>query len=284
MAAKLAPIGFEKIYSNEMKVYIGFEQFEDEQQNSPTRVYPLDDTMPIPIHLPPNNYFPMNQVESIPDTRRSHTAHTTNSHESVKRTLSHPQLSTIYNEIANEWSKIQWLTFTDSRTKTYLTLFSDSAELVTIETAIQQYQPTSASTVLLSLPECLLIRTNSKTRAVFLPNSTLSIENLCDKDVDQHVFVYKLLAILCHSNETNSQIMFYKNLQFNCWYIYYDQCKATNSHSNLLSNEEQIQMDLFVQSTGDSNQIDLTKFSSSLSNLFNHPIVFVYLPEKHKET
>ena len=41
MASKLAPIGFEKIYSNEMKVYIGFEQFEDERRNSPTRVYPL---------------------------------------------------------------------------------------------------------------------------------------------------------------------------------------------------------------------------------------------------
>ena len=42
MESKLAPIGFEKIYTDGMKICIGFEQFEDEQEKNTTRAYPLD--------------------------------------------------------------------------------------------------------------------------------------------------------------------------------------------------------------------------------------------------
>ncbi|UJR23351.1 hypothetical protein I4U23_026363 [Adineta vaga] len=270
MESQLAPIGFEKICSDAMKLYIGFEHFEDDeqQQKSTTRVYPSDDIMPMPRHFAQAN---------------SSYNSDTNSHPSVKKALSHPELSIIYNEIMNEWSKYRWLTFADHHTKTYLTFYSDSTDTVTIQMAINQYQRTNTSTSLLSLPECLLIRTHSKTQAVFLPNSILSIENLCDKDVNQTSFEYKLMAIICHLNETNSKIMFHKNFSLNCWHIYYDQSVALHSHSNRLSDEEQIQMDSFVQRKDEFNSIDLTEFSSPLSNLCNHPIIYVYLPEENKQ-
>jgi len=85
------------------------------------------------------------------------------------------------------------------------------------------------------------------------------------------------MAILCHSNETNSKQMFYKDFQSNSWYIYYDQSMFSHSHSNILSNEEQYQLESFIQQ---KNPIDLSKFTPPLSTLCNHPIVYVYIPEE----
>ncbi|CAF0898105.1 unnamed protein product [Adineta steineri] len=268
MESKLVPIGFEGIVASEMKSYIGFEQYEDEQVDNISRVYPRDDTMPIPNQPIRNNF--------------DHSSnYNTNSHQSTKRTLSYPQVFSIYNEIVNEWSKIQWLIFTNNHTKTYLTLDSDADEFVTVQMAIDQYQCTSITTSLISLPECLLIRTKSRTQALFLPNSIISIENLCDTDITQRLFQYKLMAIICSSNNTNNKIMFYKDFQTNFWYIFCEQSIPLHSYSNKLTNEEQCQLELFIQPKDQLNNIDLSKFTSSLSALSNHPIIYVYIPAKN---
>jgi len=217
---------------------------------------------------------------SIPSASHS-LHHNTDSRPSTKKSLSYPQLFAIYNEIVHEWSKIQWLVFADNHKKTYLTLDSNTNGFVSVQMAINQCHHTKASTYLVSQPECLLIRTKSKTQAVFLPNSIISIDNLCDNNSAQSFFQYKLMAIVCHSNETNSQLMFYKDSHSDSWYIYYDQSISSHSHSNILSNEEQSQLELFIQETDEIiNHIDLSKFTSSLSALCNHPIIYVYTREK----
>jgi len=74
--------------------------------------------------------------------------------------------------------------------------------------------------------------------------------------------------------------MFYKDFQSNSWYIYYDQSILSHSHSNILSNEEQYQLESFIRQ---ENHIDLSEFTSPLSALWSHPIVYVYMPEKSNE-
>jgi hypothetical protein len=244
--------------------------------------------MPIPNQPLRNNFshFDYSSLNFNPmPLSSSHSPnHNTNSHTSTTtKSLSYPQLFAIYNEIVNEWSKIQWLIFVDNHRKTYLTLDSNTNGFVTVQMAINQYHHTSGSMSLLSLPECLLIRTKSQTQGVFLPNSIISIENLCDKNIAQNLFKHKLMAIVCHSNETNSKLMFYKDFHSNFWYIYYDQSISSHSHSNILSNEERHQLELFIQEKDQINHIDLSKFTCPLSALCNHPIVYVYIPAKTNE-
>lgn len=231
--------------------------------------------MPIPNQPLQNNYAhsdsPSFNSKTIPSSSHSHI--------SARKSLSYPQLFAIYSEIVNEWCKEQWFTFVDNRTETFLTLDSTTNELVTIQTAINQYQLTSGKTLIRSQPECLLIQTKLKTKSLFIPNPIISLENLCDKTVDQRLCLYKLMAIVCHLNETNSKVMFYKDFQSNSWYIYYDQSILSHSHSNILSNEEEYQLESFIQQ---KNHIDLSKFTSPLSALCHHPIVYVYIPEKSK--
>jgi hypothetical protein len=206
--------------------------------------------------------------------------HNNHSHTTARKSLSYPQLFAIYNEIVNEWCREQWFTFVDNRTETYLTLDSKTNELVTVQTAINQYQLTSGKTLIRSQPECLLIQTKSNAKSLFIPNSMISLENLCDNNSDIKLCRYKLMAIVCHSNETNSKLMFYKDFQSNSWYIYYDQSILSHSHSNILSNEEEYQLESFIQQ---KNHIDLSKLTSPLSALCHHPIIYVYIPEKSNE-
>jgi len=277
-----APIGFEGIFSNQPQTHIGFEQFETEQRTHMAPVYPLNNTMPHPNQPLQNNFYHSNNSSSISNTMPSspHSSrHNTSSHSSTRKSLSYPQLFAIFNEIVNEWSKEEWLTFNDTHTETYLTLDSNKNEFLTVQMAINQRYLTSGTTSLRSQPECLLIETQTKSNTLFSPNSIISLENLCDNNIAQKSVLYKLMAIVCHSMKTNSKLMFYKDFQSNSWYIYYDQSISSPSHSNILSNEEQFQLESFIQP---DDHIDLTQFQSPLSSLFNHPIIYVYIPEKKK--
>jgi hypothetical protein len=238
--------------------------------------------MPTPNEPLRNNYAHSDSPSFVSKTMpSSHSPkHNNHSHITARKSLSYPQLFAIYSEIMNEWCKEQWLTFVDNRTETYLTLDSNANELITVQTSINKYQLTSGKTLICSQPECLLIQTKSKSKTIFIPNSIISLENLCDNNITPKLCRYKLMAIICHSNETNSKLMFYKDFQSNSWYIYYDQSILSHSHSNILSNEEQYQLESFIKQ---ENHIDLSKFTFPLSALCHHPIVYVYIPEKSNE-
>jgi hypothetical protein len=232
------------------------------------------------LNLSPGNNF--NYPSSVPEPMPSSSLHSsprdTNSHLSTKHSLSFPQLFAIYTEIVTEWSQEKWLTFVDNHQETYLTLDSHTRGFLTIQMAIDQYYLTSGTNYLLSPPDCLLIRTKSRSENFFIPNSILSLENLCDTNVPHSLFQYKLMAIVCHLNESHSKIMFYKDYRSNNWYIYFDQTISSHSHSNVLSNEQQTELETFIQQQ--ENQIDGSKLASPLSALCNHPIIYVYIPEK----
>ena len=201
-----------------------------------------------------------------------------NPNSSLRRSLPYPQLFAIYTELINEWFQGRWLTFADDHQETYLTLDSTTEELLTTQTAIDGYYVTSGRTSLISKPECLLIRTKSKSKTLLLPNSVVSIDSLLDKNVTQKLLPYKLLAIICYSNETNSKLMFYKDKQSNYWNVFYDQSIVSPSHSNVLSDEQQFQLESFIQKNSRMNYINTSKFISPLSALCNHPIIYVYIP------
>jgi hypothetical protein len=202
----------------------------------------------------------------------------TNSHISSRKSLSSPQLSAIYKEIVDEWYNEKWLTFVDNHTETYLTLDGNTTEFLTTQMAIAGYYLKSGRTSLISEPEILLIRTKSKSKTVFSPNSNISLGNLYENHIGQRLFRYKLLAIICHSNETNSKLMFYKDFRTHSWYIYYDESVTIPAHSNVLSNEEQSQLESIIQV---ENHLDLSYLIFPLSALCNHPIVYVYIPDKN---
>ncbi|CAF0814364.1 unnamed protein product [Rotaria sordida] len=283
MQSRSSRIGFEGILSGEQKSYIGFEQYEGDQKQHALPVYPLTDTMPNPNRSLQNNFSDSNYSSSIAQTMPS-PAHSfkqnTKSSTSTTKNLSYPHLFAIYNEIVNEWSQIQWLIFVDNHKEIYLTLDINTKECLTVQMAINQYYLTSGRALLFSRPECLLIRTKSKSKSLVLPNSIISIDNLLENNIAQQLFRYKLLAILCDSIETNSKLMFYKDKQSNNWYVYYNQSISIPSHSNILSNDEQIQIESFIQENNQINHINLSKFTSPLSALHNHPIIYVYIPEK----
>lgn len=228
-----------------------------------------------------NNYVHSNNPSvtprSMPSSSYSPENHT-HSRASQRKSLSYPQLFAIYNEIVNEWCKEQWITFIDNHSETYLTIEAKINEILTVQTAIDRYYLTTGELSLRSQPECLLIRTESKTETLFVPNSIISLENLFDNDSAQRLLRYKLMAIVCYSNKTNSKIMFYKDSQLNSWFIYYDQSISSHSHSNILSEDEQDQLQSFIEH---KHHLDPSKFTSPLSSLRNHPIIYVYMPEKN---
>lgn len=221
-----------------------------------------DDPAFIPRGMPSSSYVPSNDVYSSTTPRKS---------------LSYFQLFAAYNEIVNEWCKERWITFVDQCSETFLTLDATSNSSLTIQHAIDRYHLTSGKTLLRSLPECLLIRADSKNETVFIPNAFLSLENLCST---QHLLRYQLRAIICHSERTNSKLMFYRTAQINTWFVHHDQSISSSAHSSRLSDDEQYQLESFIQQT---YPVDPWKFSFPLSTLCNHPIIYVYLPEKSKE-
>ena len=241
----------------------------------------LDDTMPNPNQSLQNSFphvdYPPSSFRTMPSS--SHPPRPdTNSQLSPKKNLSCPQLMAVYREIINEWYNEKWLTFVDNHTDTYLTLDSNRIEFLTTQMAVDRHYLKSGRTSLISPPECLLIRTKSKAKTVFSPNFILSIENLCDNHIASGSFRYKLMAIICHSNETNSKIMFYKDFPTNSWYIYYDETNNLPSYSNVLSTEEHYEFESVIQR---DNHVDSSDLLSPLSTLCNHPIVYVYIPEKN---
>jgi hypothetical protein len=72
--------------------------------------------------------------------------------------------------------------------------------------------------------------------------------------------------------------MFYKDAHLNSWFIYYDQSILSHSHSSILSEDEQNQLQSYIEQKPD---LDSSKFTFPLSSLRNHPIIYVYMPEKN---
>lgn len=290
-------IGFEKILSDTNDSYVGFEQYQTRTQNQPTPAYPLsmflnklgililffffyliDDTMPNP-----NQYSSDNLLPSLTQSRSSYSKSLRSSDlfpkNERKSSLPFPQLFAIYNEIFNEWSQEQWLVFVDNQKETYLTLDFKTHEPLTVQKAIDHYYLKSGTRLLLSQPECLLIRTSSSSKTLFLPNTFISIDNLLDNHDDEESFQYKLLAIICDSAETSSKIMFYRDKHTGFWHIFYNQSISSPSSSDTLSDEEQIIIESFVQPKNQMNSIDISQFTYPLSTLFHHPILYVYIPK-----
>ena len=238
--------------------------------------------MPSPTHSPRNSYTHSNN--SSPVSRimppLSHSLNNTaNSSMKSKKSLSFRQLSAIYNEIIYQWSTEQWLEFVDNSTETYLTLKARKNETLPVQTAIDRYHLSTGRILLRIPPECLLIRTESHTKTLFVPNSILSLENLIDDTTAHRLFHYKLMAIISHSHQTNSKLMFYKDPPSNSWSIYSDQPSSSTSALNILSEGEQQQLESFIE---EINPIDPPTLTSPLSALHNHPIIYVYMPEKTK--
>jgi hypothetical protein len=228
--------------------------------------------MPSPNQTLRNNSNSPSFVSGITSSSSEHHTH------SKRKSLSFPQLFAIYNEIVNEWCKEQWLTFIDHHTETYLTLDLKTNEILTVQTAIDRYYLTTGELFLHSQPECLLIRTESKTETLVIPNSIISLENIYNNDGIHRILRYKLMAIISHSNKTNSKVMFYKDSHLNSWFIYYDQSILSHSHSSILSEEDQNQLQSYIEQ---KNSLNPLKFTSPLSTLCNHPIIYVYMPEKN---
>ena len=228
-----------------------------------------------------------NSAPSIPVPIPSSThfvAHESHSARPSKRTLSFPQLFAIYNEITGEWFRSTWLTFTDNHQETYLTLDTEASEFSTLQTAIDEYRlgPRGPPT---ALPECLLLRTKSRTKTVFAPNASLSLASLMDQMNARSIDHYRLLAMVSHSDESNSKIMFYRDLPSNAWYVFYERSAACDAHSSRLSDELQNRLESFIPKQHRSIDFDLSLLMDSpLSVLCNHPIVYVYLGERHRRS
>ncbi|CAF3620248.1 unnamed protein product [Rotaria socialis] len=286
MQARSPRIGFEGIFSDENIHHIGFEQYETDQQEHAPPAYPLNDTMPIPDSSFRNSFSGFDTSSLVTQTTPSGAKSLQNNDTSRKaktKSLSYPQLSAIYNEIVNQWCREQWLLFDDDQKETYLTLDFKTRGFFTVQMAIDHFHLTSSTHLLLSQPECLLIRTQKKAKTSFLPNSSISIGNLLQNDISQQTFRYKILAIICESHETNSKLMFYKDKQTHDWYVYYNESISSPSCCNMLSNEEHRQIESFIQQENQLHSNDLSNFAPPLSNLYNHPIVYIYIPDKNNK-
>ncbi|CAF3049260.1 unnamed protein product [Rotaria socialis] len=286
MQARSPRIGFEGIFSDENIHHIGFEQYETDQQEHAPPAYPLNDTMPIPDSSFRNSFSGFDTSSLATQTTPSGAKSLQNNDTSRKaktKSLSYPQLSAIYNEIVNQWCREQWLLFDDDQKETYLTLDFKTRGFFTVQMAIDHFHLTSSTHLLLSQPECLLIRTQKKAKTSFLPNSSISIGNLLQNDISQQTFRYKILAIICESHETNSKLMFYKDKQTHDWYVYYNESISSPSCCNMLSNEEHRQIESFIQQENQLHSNDLSNFAPPLSNLYNHPIVYIYIPDKNNK-
>jgi hypothetical protein len=207
--------------------------------------------------------MPTNQSSSMPYPSNSHFP---------ERQLFTPFLSTIYTEIVTQWFKEEWLIFPDNHKETFLTLNSDIKDYLTAQMAIDNNSFVNTKLPLLNQPECLLIRTERNHKSLLLPNSIISLKPLLDTKKSSQG---KLIAIICNSLETNSKLMFYKHSPKNQWYIFYD--NQFISSSNLLSNEDQYQLESILEQNSNTNFIHPSQLSFPLSTLCNHPIIYVYL-------
>jgi len=202
------------------------------------------------------------------------------SHRSLtsRKSLPRLQLSAIYHEIVDVWSKQQWLEFEDEHTDSYLTLRAKTDEILSIQIAIDEHQLTTGETRLISPPECLLIRSKSKSNTIFIPNSRLSLGNLINSDDVQTFPRFKLLAMISYLNDINNHIMFYKDFHTSSWNIYHEESISAPSRSELLPEDEQERLNSFIH----LRNIDPYTFSSPLSALLNHPMTYIYMSDQSK--
>jgi len=241
MSSRPVQIG---LYAPSRNSYIGFERLEEDN---------------IPVNHSSNSQTNRTSSSIIPFSNE-------NSHLSVLVSY----LSTVYNEIVEQWCQIKWLRSFDNHQETFLILNPDLTGYLTVQIAINEKCFRNSQFPLLNQPECLLIRTENDNKSFLLPNSIISLENLLNR---KSKFTYgKLIAIIC--NEQNSQIMFYKALSSNDWYIFYNNQKNS---SRLLTDEQQIQLEAILKQ---ENQIQLSQLSFPLSSLCKHPIIFVYIVQK----
>jgi hypothetical protein len=196
----------------------------------------------------------------------------------VSRHLCTPMLTVVYSEIVDIWFKERWLTFAENQKETFLVLDPNITGYLTVQTAIDQRSFVNSKHHLLVPPECLLIRTEPHNKSLVLPNATISFDRLLQKKLrsNDQPSECQLVAILCKTKGANGRFMFYKHLQRNVWYIYFnDPTTSAESYSNMLSLEEQRQLESTVERNNHAAQLTFP-----LSSLTTHPITYVYVTRK----
>ena len=199
------------------------------------------------------------------------------------RRLCTPMLASVFSEIVNIWFKERWLVFAENQQETFLILDADITGRLTVQKAIDQNSFVNTQHYLLALPDCLLFRTEPHNRSLFLPNTTISFDHLLHKKLrsNDHSSRGQLVAILCKSAENSGRFMFYKHLQRNAWYIYFnDPVTSAKSYSHMLSQEEQGQLESATERNSQNHADHASQLAFPLSALTNHPITYVYLPRK----
>lgn len=208
-------------------------------------------------------------------------AESNNNSNSPVRRLFTPFLSTIYNEIVTIWFQEKWLLFVNNHEETFLILYSDITGYLNVQMAINQNCFINSKYPLLKQPECLLIRTEKSNRSLFLPNSIISFEYYCDDGIKKTSHG-KLMAIICESDKTDSKLMFYKHSSTNNWYVFYTKNSKSQTYSNVLSNEQQFQLESILKENYHINFIHPSQLVFPLAALCNHPIIYVYTIQKNE--
>ena len=198
-----------------------------------------------------------------------------------------PMLSSIYSEIATFWFKVQWLMYDENVRETFLVLKSNVNGYLPIQTALDQKSFANSKSRLHNVPECLLIQTEVNSKTTFLPNLFISFDHLLHKNIrlKESSFQGQLTAILCKLNERGSKLMFYKHLQRNTWYIYFNTPEfPSESYANVLSDDETSRLESIAEENDSDNFNDARRLEYPLSLLTNHPIIYVYITRKISDT
>ena len=201
----------------------------------------------------------------------------------ITKILSCEELSAIYDEIVDDWSRKKWLKFIDHHNETFLTLHTITSEWLSIQKAIDHYLLLTLDQQLRTLPECLLIRTKPTSSSTFQPNDKLSLHSLCHRSITQELFSYKLMSILCHSDDIDGKILFHQHFPTGSWYLYRNATISSPPSSYCLSPADQNQLNLFISSNHRLNPMDPIDFPSyPFSTLYNHPTVYIYIRDTNK--
>ncbi|CAF0727775.1 unnamed protein product [Rotaria sp. Silwood1] len=284
MALGPADIGLQHVYDQLAQSYIGFEQYEQEYNNTnniSTNNSSVNTNHNSSLPIQRNNVLSSNSPSNIAKTMTySRYASTSNGNSQfpIKRLFT-PFLSSVYTEIDTIWFRKKWLIFSDNRKETFLTLRSDISDYLTVQMAIDQNCFINSKLPLLNQPECLLIRTEGNNKSLFLPNSIISFGNFFDRN--KQLSQAKLIAIICESDKMKNKLMFYKHSATNHWYILNnDLINPSQSFSNILSNEEQLQLESLLKQNNHRKFIHPSELDRPLSALCYHPITYIYLVQK----
>ena len=247
---------------------IGFQDVHAQLRRSDPEYNESANSMPINLSSYSNSPIRRHRRSSTP--RQS----TSSSFDLPNENLLLPFLSSIYTEIVDEWSQIDWLNFADYQPMTFLVLNSTIGDDLTVQTALNEHRFTIPKQPLLNQPECLLIRTEYDHQSLLAPNSVISLQPLFHPR--KISFSGKLMAIICHSK--HMKIMFYKALSANDWAVLYKNEKsAKESSAKILSDEHRRQLNNILEQDIPMNLIESTQLAFPLSALYNHPIIFVYI-------